>query len=312
MSRFVVVGAGTIGSLVAEGLAAQGHRSVLVSRRGGGPRSPFIENVSADATDAAAMVELASGASAIFNCANPQYHRWITDWPPIAASLQHAAQLSAATLVTLSNLYAYGRPTGPMTPESPFNATYAKAQVRATMWTDALRAHNDGLLRATEVRASDFIGPHAQGVFGERLIPRIMAGKSCQVLGRTDQLHSWTYVRDTARTLIVVAQSELAWGRAWHVPTNPARTQRQVIDDLADTAGVERVRVRTLPRLVLRGAGLFNPLIRELPKTLYQFSDPFVIDDTQTREQFHLEPTDWGEILSETIRAYRDATRGAV
>lgn len=307
MSKFIIVGAGTIGTLVAEELSAQGHQSVLVSRSGGGPSSPLVERVATDATNREAITALATGASAIFNCANPQYHRWITDWPPIAESLQYAAQCSGATLVTLSNLYAYGIPSGPMTPDSPFNATYAKAQVRAKMWTDALAAHDAGLLRATEVRASDFIGPGAQGMFGLRVIPRIIQGKRCQVLGRTDQAHSWTYVRDTAKALVVAAQSELAWGRAWHVPSNPPKSQKQVIDDLADAAGVAHVKVTSMSNVILRAAGLFNPIVRELPKTLYQFTAPFVIDDSQMRETFHLQPTPWQEILPVTVNAYRDS-----
>ena len=55
--------------------------------------------------------------------------------------------------------------------------------------------------------------------------------------------HSWTSPVDVARLLIEVASSERAWGRAWHVPTNAPRTQHQVIDDLADAAGVPHVRV---------------------------------------------------------------------
>jgi hypothetical protein len=49
------------------------------------------------------MTELAAGAVAIYNCANPQYHQWKTDWPPIARALPTAGERSMAGLATVSN-----------------------------------------------------------------------------------------------------------------------------------------------------------------------------------------------------------------
>jgi nucleoside-diphosphate-sugar epimerase len=307
MSKYVIIGAGAVGSLVAEQLSAGGHQESLVSRSGSGPARPGVSQVAADASDATAISALASGCDAIFNCANPAYHRWLTDWPPIANALLAAAERSGAVLVTLSNLYAYGEVTGPISPTMPLSSTLPKAQVRARMWTDALAAHQAGRIRATEVRASDFVGPRAQSHLGDRVVPRLAEHKGCQVLGSADQPHSWTYVGDVATTLIACAQNPAAWGRAWHVPTNTARTQRQAIDDLADAMGVAHVKVSTVPSVALKVMGLFNPLMRELPKTMYQFTAPFVIDDTATRTELGLEPTPWPEVLRATAAFYATA-----
>lgn len=302
---YAVVGAGAIGTLVTNQLADAGHSVTVVSRRGGGPQRPGVTRVCADAADTALVSGLAAGASAIFNCANPAYHRWPTDWPPIATSLLSAAEQSGATLVTLSNLYAYGRVSGPMTPDTPLDAHYEKAQVRARMWNDALRAHRAGRINAVEVRASDFIGPNAQGVFGQRVVPRLLAGRTCRVIGSLDEPHSWTYVGDVAHALITCAQRPTSWGRPWHVPTNPPRSQRQVLDDLADAAGVTHVRSSVIPLAIVQLLGLVNPTIRELPTTHYQFAHPFVIDDALTRAELGLEPTPWTEVLRSTVDAFR-------
>src|SRR5258708_16268463 len=108
----VVIGAGAIGSGVARALAAPDHRVRIITRSGSGPAgsadlaSPPAEPVAADASDAEAMVRLTEGATAIYNCANPPYHRWPVPWPPTASSFLRAAEPSAAALVTVSNLYA--------------------------------------------------------------------------------------------------------------------------------------------------------------------------------------------------------------
>src|SRR5262245_44259146 len=126
MSQHVIVGAGPVGSRTALVLAERGDQVRMVTRRGTGPEHPAIERVAADATDATRLSELAAGATALYNCANPQYHRWLTDWPPLAAALLTAAERSGATLTTAAPLYGYGPVTGPMTAQTPLAATHPK------------------------------------------------------------------------------------------------------------------------------------------------------------------------------------------
>jgi len=303
MGTYLIVGAGAIGTVAAEMLAHDGHDVRLLSRHGSGPDHPSIQRIEGDASNAATVEAHAKGADALFNCANPRYHRWSTDWPPIADALLAAAASTESSLVTLSNLYVYGQPTGPMTPHDPLSANYEKAQVRANMWRQAKQAHDDGRIRATEVRASDFIGPKAQGYLN-LLVPRILAGKRCQVIGDIDATHSWNYTADVARTLITCARDDRSWGRAWHAPANPPRSVRQATQDIARVADSTPVKLTRVPTPVLRVAGLFNTDVRELPNTLYQFAAPFVIDDSETRSTFGLEPTPWNDALNATITSF--------
>ena len=69
--------------------------------------------------------------------------------------------------------------------------------------------------------------------------------------------------------------------------------------------GAPNVKITKVPTVALRVLGLFNTDIRELPKTLYQFQAPFVIDDSETRSTFGLTPTPWDDVLRATIAFYR-------
>jgi hypothetical protein len=108
-----------------------------------------------------------------------------------------------------------------------------------------------------------------------------------------------------ARLLVTVGAEPRAWGRPWHVPSNPPRTQREAIGDLARVAGAGPVTVSVMPRAVLALAGLFNPVVRELPEVAYQMERPFIIDSTAAQDTFGLLPTPWEHVLTKTIAYYR-------
>lgn len=305
MSKHVIVGAGPIGTATALLLAGCGEEVVVVTRSGSGPDHLAITRMAADAGSAATMGEITAGAAAIYNCANPRYHQWQTDWPPIARSLLSAAEGSNAVLATVSNLYGYGPVSGPMREELPLTAKGPKGGVRAQMWRDALASHEAGRVRLTEVRGSDYVGPGAQSHLGQRVVPRLLAGKDVTVMRSADTAHTWTATRDVARLLVTVAQDERAWGRPWHVPSNPPRTQREAVGDLCRIAGVDPVKVKEYPRLLIRGMGLFSKQMGELPEVAYQFEDPFVLDSTAAQETFDLEPTPWDDVLADVIAGFR-------
>jgi nucleoside-diphosphate-sugar epimerase len=305
MSKHIVVGAGPVGTATAVLLAERGEEVEIVTRSGSGPAGPSITCTAADASSSAHMAELATGAAAIYNCANPAYHRWPTDWPPIARSLLNAAERSNAVLVTVSNLYGYGPVCGPMTEDLPLAAQGPKGVTRAQMWLDALAAHDAGRVRATEVRGSDYVGPGAQGQLGDRVVPRLLAGRDVTVIKSADTLHTWTATDDVARLLVTVALDERAWGRPWHVPSNPPRTQRETVGDLSRVAGLHPVRVKEYPDTLIRAMGLFSPLMRELPEVAYQFQGPFVLESAAAQQTFALTPTPWDDVLRGVIASYR-------
>jgi nucleoside-diphosphate-sugar epimerase len=304
-SSQVVIGSGAVGGTVAELLAERGHRVRVVTRSGSGPSHPLVERVRADAADIARLTQVCTGAAAIYNCANPPYHRWDTDWPPIAAALLRVAESTGAVLVTTSNLYGYGPVDGPMTEQTPLAATGTKGRVRARMWLDALAAHQAGRVRASEVRGSDYLGPRAQSQLGDRVVPRLLAGRSVRLLGDPDVVHTWTCTGDMARMLVTAATDERAWGRAWHCPSHPARTARDVVAELCRTAGVEPVAVRRMSPLVIRAAAPFVPLLRELPEVMHQHTRPWVMDSSAAQNTFDLHPTPWPQLLRDHLDGFR-------
>ncbi|MGW0806703.1 NAD-dependent epimerase/dehydratase family protein [Nonomuraea sp. NPDC002799] len=301
MGKHIVVGSGQVGTHLAAKLIAQGHEVHVVTRSGGGPAGAV--KVAADVADKARLIEISKGADVLYNCVNPQYDRWLTDWPPMAESFLAAAESSGAAYVMLGNLYPYGPVTGPMTEGLPLSSASPKAQVRARMWADALAAHEAGRIRATEVRGSDYFGPGAsdQSHLGDRFIVPLRAGKTIQLVFPLDMPHSWTYLPDVADALIVAGQDARAWGRPWHVPTGDPLSFRRMGERMATHLGLPTPRMARLPWPVVRAAGLFVPMLGELRHVRYQFTAPYVLDSSDFQRTFGVAPTPLAEALKATL-----------
>jgi nucleoside-diphosphate-sugar epimerase len=304
MALHVIVGKGPVGMTTAAELVARGHE-VRVLSRSGGRSTDAVEHRQVDAADADAVTAAVRGAAALYNAVNPAYHRWATDWPPVAAALLAAAERTGAVLLTMSNLYGYGRPSGPMTPETPLAATDTKGRVRVAMWRDALAAHEAGRVRVTEARAADFVGPQVPAAHSHlgRQLPAVRRGRRAWVIGDPDAARSWAYLPDVAATLATLGTDERALGRAWHVPSAEPRSQREAIDDLAAAMSVPPVPVSGVPWPVLRAVGLVVPMMREVYAMRHQFDQEFVVDATATTETFGLTPTPWREVVRATVAA---------
>ncbi len=307
MGTHVVVGSGPVGTRTALLLAEAGEHVRVLTRSGAGPEHPHVERVAADASDTTAMRLHTAGATAIYNCANPAYTRWDTQWPPIAAALLEAAAATGAVLATVSNLYGYGRVEGPMGPDTPLSPCDHKGEVRVRMWREALKAHEAGRARVVEVRGSDYADAGANSHLA-RNAPAVVGGRRAWVLGSADQPHSWTTTHDTARLLVQLAADKHAHGRAWIVPSAPPRTQREALGDIAQAAGAPRPRISVLGPRALRAAGLVVPTVRELSGTAYQFTAPFVVDDTATRRHVGWDAQAWEHTVDRVV----DAARGTI
>ncbi len=298
--RHLVVGAGPVGRHIAELLAAQGADVVVATRSGTDTGLDGVTHLKLDASDADALSAAAEGCAVLYNCANPaDYTTWEKFWPPLAQSFLTAAERSGAVYAITGNLYPYGPVDGPMREDMPDAATDHKGRLRAGMWAEAKALHDAGRIRTVEVRGSDYMGTGV-GDNGHvtRQIPGALKGKRSMVIGRKDQPHTFTDVLDTARLMIAAAADASALGRTWHVPSNEPRTQEQAINDVLASVGKPVVKVSAIPGPIFKATSLVVPLVRELNQLSYQWTKPYVLDDSAARAHFGMAPTPWDEVCS--------------
>jgi nucleoside-diphosphate-sugar epimerase len=296
---------GPVGVALMERLAAAGHDVLGVCRSGRSGAPPGARIEAGDVADRKTAERLAAGATVVYGCVGIPYPTWLEAWPEVVDGLLTAAETAGARLVFADNLYCYGPHEGALTEDLPLTDHGRKPALRAEMARTMLEAHHSGRAQVALVRASDFFGPRVlNSGLGERVFRRLLVGKPAQVLGDPDQPHTFTYVPDFARALeTIAAAGDDTFGQAWHVPSPPTLTQRQIVQRLGELAG-RPGRIQTMPRIVLAALALAVPIMRELRELMYQWERPFEVDDTKFRARFKIEATPLDEALAATLEWY--------
>lgn len=299
----VVLGAGQIGSRLVELLRAKGLRVRQVRRNASTTDAAVIRGDIRDLDFARAAT---AGASVVYDCMNPAYHRWAQELLPMGAGALHGAKHAGARLVALDCLYMYGRPEGAMSEGSPLQPCSKKGELRVQLGELRLAADRRGDVPVAIGRASDFFGADLpNSMWNGRFFTRILAGKKGECFGDPDQPHSFTYVDDVARALVTLGTHDEAFGHVWHLPTAPAQSTRALAHRVGEALGVAG-EVTAVPRWMIRTMGLVSPLMRELVEMLYQFEMPYVIDDARFRATFGWGATPLAESVARTAAWARE------
>jgi nucleoside-diphosphate-sugar epimerase len=304
----VIFGTGAIGLATLDALRRRGETVRVVNRSGAAPVPGDVEVLGGDASDPAFAAAAAQGAQVVYQTLNPPYHQWVELFPALQASVLAAAQATGARLVSMENVYMYGRPNGqPLTETRPYAAHTKKGKLRARMARDLLAAHQAGRVQVAIGRASDYFGPHggAQSMLGDRVIPAALAGKTATVIGDPDQPHTYTYIPDIGEGLATLGEHPDAPGEVWHLPNDPnTRTTRQLVDTIYQLAGQPRTKLRSTPTLLLRAVGVVNPTVRELLELQYEFQEPFIVDSTKIATKLDVHATPLDQALAGTVASY--------
>ncbi len=254
------------------------------------------------------VFQAVKGSDIVYLLVGLEYDRkvWKASWPVIMRNTIEACKAASARLVFFDNVYMYGRVRGKMTESTPFIPVSEKGKVRAELDDMLLREMNSGSMKAIIAKSADFYGPNAAktSVPGILIFDRMKKGKSAQWFVNSNQPHSFTYTPDAAKGLFMLATNENAYGQTWHLPsTIPALTGNEFIALAAKYMSAGN-RVQVLPKWLIKLAGWFNPLMKELGEMLYQNEFPYEFDSSKFEKEFQFRPTGYEEGIKQTAAWY--------
>lgn len=180
------------------------------------PIQGATETISADISDLDQTIRAVSGSSIVYLLVGLKYdfRVWRELWPRIMSNAIEACKRAHAKLIFFDNVYMYGKVSGPMTEETPFNPCSRKGQVRAQIATTLLNEIKAGKLNALIARSADFYGPDARTSVANILVfEKFAKGATASWLVDDALPHSYTFTPDAARSLTVLAANESAWNQ---------------------------------------------------------------------------------------------------
>lgn len=302
-----ILGAGgAISSQLTQLLAAQKKPFRLVSRTPH-PAPGATESITADLTSQANTIRAVAGSSTALLLVGIKYdHKiWANLWPRIMANTIEACVRANAKLLFFDNVYMYGRVTGAMTEETPFNPCSRKGEIRAHIATSLIDAWKSGALTALIARAADFYGPATPtGVANVLVFDPYAKHQTASWLVNDAVPHSLTYTPDAARAVLALAESDTAWNQTWHLPTTPhPPTGREFITMAAEAMQVAP-KYRVLSRPMIRVYGWFKPVVGELHEMLYQNDAPYLFDSSKYARAFGFSGTPYADGIRATAASY--------
>jgi nucleoside-diphosphate-sugar epimerase len=301
----IVFGTGPLGYAVAEELLARGQSVMLVNRSGVGDIPEGARLAKADATNPERTREVCKNVKTVFHCAMAPYTQWPELFPAITYGIMKGAISAQANLVYGDNLYMYGQVNDPIREDLPYNAKGPKGKTRGQMADKLIQAHNDGKVNVAIGRASDFFGPRVLNSFlGERVFVPAIKGETINLLGRIDQPHTFTYIKDFAKGLVTLSENESAFGEVWHIPSaETITTQRFLRRIFSETETFPPV--KTAPKLIVNFMALYNPVIKELKEVLPNYQLPYVVDHSKFEKTFGDHSTPHKTAIKETVEWFR-------
>jgi len=277
----LILGAnGRFGRVAARAFADAGWNVVAQARK---PlvdsAHPRIKHLGVAVTDRDAVVSAAAGASVVVHAMNPLYTNWDAEALSLSAAAIAIARSLDATLMLPGNVYNFGSPMpAELTERTPERPTNRKGQIRCQMEA-AMRA---GAPRSIVVRAGDFFGGPGTGSWMDQAIVKDLAKGRITYPGPRNLEHAWAFLPDLARTFVLLAEARgrLALHDLFHLPGHTLTGDELVagITRAARRRGLLPMNgqpiVKGMPWTLVRVAGLFNPLLRELARMSYLWREP--------------------------------------
>jgi nucleoside-diphosphate-sugar epimerase len=262
----------------------------------------------ADLTNPEEVSKAVAGSEVVYLTVGLPYNTktWQATWPDLMKNLIAACKTEQAKLVFFDNIYMYDPEfLSGMTEATPIRPVSKKGRVRAGIAQLILDEVKNGRLQAMIARSADFYGPAIKlnSVLTETVFKNLQAGKKAIWLGSASHRHSFTYVPDAAKATALLGNTPDAYNQIWHLPTaaNPF-TGKEWIAAIAQELGVEP-RFQVVPKFMVRLAGLFVPIMKEMVEMLYQYDRDYIFDSSKFEKRFGINPTPYLEGIRTIVAA---------
>ena len=270
---------------------------------------PHSEAVRADFLSGEGVAAAASGVDTVFYLAGAPYTEFHKHPIMVRNALDAAQAAGVRRFVHVAPVYSYGPALTRPVPESqPHVPNTRKGRFRLEQERSVLE-RNGGGFATMVVHLPDFYGPEAELSYANAFMREALAGKTASFVGPLDAQREFVYVPDAAAPLLQLAELDDAYGRCWNLGGRAVEA-RAFADEVFAVLG-KRPKYRSVPKFVVRAAGVAVPFMREVAEMYYLFDSDFVLDDGALRQRLGgYEKTPLAQGIRQTLEWMRENPDG--
>ncbi|MEP9349831.1 NAD-dependent epimerase/dehydratase family protein [Xanthobacter sp. KR7-225] len=284
--RIGLVGAtGAVGASVAAALAGAEAPFAVIGRSEAGLNAAFAAAPLArlrrwDPQDGAAIRAALRGLDTLVYMVGVPYDAFHLHPELMRRTIAAAQAEGVRRLLLIGTAYPFGRARAARVDERHPRAPHTfKGRMRMEQEDVLMAAHAAGGLEAAILRLPDFYGPGVERSFLADIFAAAARGRRANVVGPVDTPHEFVFVPDVGPVVRALLARDEAFGRTFNLGGAGTITVREVARQAFALAG-RKPKLMVAGRTLLRLAGLFDPVMRELVEMHYLMREPVVFDDT--------------------------------
>ncbi|WP_454915259.1 NAD-dependent epimerase/dehydratase family protein [Xanthobacter sediminis] len=313
----LVGGTGPIGASIGAALAAAGTPFAVIGRSAASVArhfagTPGVEAREWDPDDGARIRAAVRGMDTLVYMVGVPYDAFHLHPQLMARTLEAAAAEGVRRLLLIGTAYPFGRPRTARVDEShPREPHTFKGRMRKEQEDLVLEAGAQGRIATAILRLPDFYGPGVERSYLADIFAAAATGRRAKVIGPIDAPHEFVFVPDVGPVVLRLLDKEEAFGHTFNLGGAGTITVREVAEQ-AFMLVRQRPKLMVANKLMLRLAGLFDPMMRELVEMHYLMTDPVIFDDGALARLIGPIPkTSYAEGIARAMDAARSALRHA-
>jgi nucleoside-diphosphate-sugar epimerase len=269
-------------------------------------QDPLAEIVVWDPDDPESVRAAARGIDTIVYLVGVNYWQFELHPRLMVKTLAGAVAEGVKRVLLIGTVYPYGRArTERVREDHPREPHTFKGRMRKAQEDLLLEADAAGRIKGAVLRLPDFYGPGVEKSLLHDAFVAVTTDRTANMIGPLDKPHEFVFVPDVGPVVARLVDTPGAWGHVWHLAGAGVTTQQAVVDEISRQSG-RPVNVRAAGKWLLRGLGLFNPLMREMVEMHYLMTEPVIMDDSALQKLIGpVVKTPYPEGIRRTLEAAR-------
>jgi nucleoside-diphosphate-sugar epimerase len=276
---------GSAGAAITDELMERGHEVLGINKTGKDRFGRILTTKKADILNYNLLVEATQESDLVIATYYPTGHSlkvWSAEYPIFVNNLIKLGQ-SGKRIIFVDSFDGLGLVDERIINEQTlYKPNSPKSQIRGYVSTTFEKALKENQIQATIVKASSLFGPYAtKSIFGTMFFKQILfKRKNVQLLPTKGLPFSFTYTRDLAEAVAIIAENPSVDGNIFVLPSMQPTSITEFSELILDETKLP-LKIYTMPNWLFKIKIFLDPYIRLINEKQYLHKSALLVDSTK-------------------------------